>query len=178
MIGGPLHGLIGPVAFVLRALRHPLADRVLLRGRQVLVREGGRHDARVFCEDACDDRRSSSGSPGTIGATPLRFGFSGFVAEVEPHAGHARTLVRTVAAEAGLGHDRPDVAIEAHLRVPPKIAAKTRLKCIVASIYTPAHGFGRMRLPSRAITVRFPMKRQSAATREGVVLQHALTPKP
>ena len=45
-------------------------------------------------------------------------GFQRLIAKVQPHPGHARTLVRSVTAEAGFGHDRPDVAVETNLRVP------------------------------------------------------------
>ena len=38
--------------------------------------------------------------------------------DVQPHGGHPRALVRTVAPETGLGHDRPDVPIEPNLRIP------------------------------------------------------------
>ena len=39
----------------------------------------------------------------------------GFFAEVEPHVRHAGALVGSVAAEAGIGHNWPDIAIEANL---------------------------------------------------------------
>src|ERR1019366_2514273 len=47
-------------------------------------------------------------------------GFQRLVAQIQPHPGHARTLVRPVAGEASPGHDRPYVAVEAHLRAPPR----------------------------------------------------------
>ena len=114
---GTLHRLIGPVAFVGRALRHPLPDGLLLRGGEFLVRERGRHDARVFGEDARNDG-ALVGIAGDDRRHAASVGLQRLVAKIEPHSGHARTLVRPVAAEAGLGHDRPDIAIEAHLRVP------------------------------------------------------------
>ena len=110
-----LHRLVGPVAFVLRAFRHPLADSLLLRGGQVLMDVRWRHGARTAGEDALDDGALLR-IAGNDGRLPVRQMFERFVADIEPHPRHAGTLVRPVAPEASLRHDRPDIAVEADLR--------------------------------------------------------------
>ena len=61
-----------------------------------------------------------SGSPGTIGVTPRLGGLQRLVAKIEAKPGHARALIGSVAAEAGVRHDRPDVAIETDFTAEPR----------------------------------------------------------
>src|ERR1035437_2004241 len=87
--------------------------------REFLMRQRGRHDARVLGENAGHD-----GALLRIAGNDRRhadpIGFQRLVAQIQPHPGHARTLVAPVAGEASSGHDRPYVAVEAHLRAPPR----------------------------------------------------------
>ena len=108
----PLHWLIGPVSFVFRALGHPAADGIFLRRIQFLVGELRRHDPGVFGEDPLDDLAViwiAGDDRDHVGLS----GFERFVADVEPQSRHARVLVRAVAAETGVRHDRTNVAVEA-----------------------------------------------------------------
>ncbi len=110
-----LYRLVRPVALVLCALRNPLADGRFLRGREFLMHEGRRHDARAFGEHALDDR-ALVGVAGHNRSDAALGGFDRLVSKVEPHARHSRTLVGAMTAEAGLRHDGPDIAIEADFR--------------------------------------------------------------
>jgi len=100
------------VTFVLGALCHPAADRIFLRGSQFLVRECRRHDARVLGKDALDDSavfRIARDDGDHVGLAC----FDGLVTDVEPESRHTRILVRAMAPETRVRHDRTNVAIEA-----------------------------------------------------------------
>jgi len=102
------------VPLVHSALSDPPSDGVLLLQRQLSVCELRRHDFLVGREDALDDFafvRIAGHDRETVGVRRSER----FLANVQTHACHARAFVGSVAAEAGIGHDRPYVAIEADL---------------------------------------------------------------
>ena len=108
-----LHRLIRPMSLVDRPFGDPPADRVLLRVGQILVRVLGRHHVGAGCENALDDlalvRIAGNDRQASRASGP-----GGLFADVEAHLRFPRVPVGPVAAEAGIRHDRPHVAIEAH----------------------------------------------------------------
>ena len=103
---------VGPVRLVGRPLRDPATEEFLLRLGQGLVGLLLRHQVLfVLGVEALDDL-------GFVGLArddrerAALAGLEGFVAEVEAEATLARLRVEPVAVEAGVRHDRPDVAVE------------------------------------------------------------------
>ena len=72
---------------------------------------GGIRCGGIGGEDALDDR-AFVGIAGDDGDGAGCGGFQRFFAAVEAHARHARALIRSMAAKAGIRHDGPDIAIE------------------------------------------------------------------
>jgi hypothetical protein len=104
-----------PMSFVRRTLFDPAADQRFLLGRQRLVRLRGRHDlAGIVRHHAAHqlarirlsrhDRRLA-----TVGR------FQGFVPHIQPQSGFASP--RPVTLETRVGHDRPNVPVEADRRL-------------------------------------------------------------
>ena len=105
--------LIGPMGFVDGALGDPAAEEFLLGRRQRLVRFLLRHDVfGVVREDAFDDLAlfRLARDDGDLAALA---GLERFFAEIQAQAAFARLRVEAVAMEAGVRHDRTDVAVEA-----------------------------------------------------------------
>ncbi len=111
--GRSLHRHVRPVALVLRAFGDPLPDGLFLRLGQRLVAVGRRHElGGRGGEDALNDG-ALIGIAGNDRGDPGAGRLERLLAQVEPHARHPRALVRTVAAEARVGHDGPDVLVKA-----------------------------------------------------------------
>ncbi len=108
---GPDRLFVGPVTLVGRALHDPLLQEILLRGGQLLVGLGRRHD--LFGVRACD-----AGDEGTGPWDGRRYGprADRQVPDVEPQAGFAFALVGTMALQAVFGEDGANVAIEEDFR--------------------------------------------------------------
>ncbi len=110
--GRALNGLISPMTFVDGAFGNPAADGFFLRiGEGLLGVLGGHAAGGIGGEDALDDG-AFVGVAGDDGGGAGRGGFQSFFAAIEAHAGHAGAFVGTMAAEAGIRHDGPDIAIE------------------------------------------------------------------
>src|ERR1700729_3806286 len=101
------------MVLILRTLRHPGPYGLFLLLRQFLMGKGGWHDMRVLGEDALDDLAMLDVAGHNRRA--LGFRLQGLFAEVEAHICHARTGIRSVTTKAGVGHDRPDIAIKGNL---------------------------------------------------------------
>ncbi len=106
----------GPVAFVGRALFDPAAQRGDIGFGQRRLFGGRRrhHIVGVVTEDA-DEQFAALGMPGHDGGRAA-FQFHRRALEgVQPQAAFALFLIRAVALEAGVGQQRADVAVEAHI---------------------------------------------------------------
>ena len=105
--------LIGPMGFVDGALGDPATEEFLLGRRQRLVRFLLRHDVfGVVREDTFDDLAlfRLARDDGDLAALA---GLERLFAEIQAQAAFARLRVEAVAMEAGVRHDRTDVAVEA-----------------------------------------------------------------
>ena len=113
---GALQRLVGPMPLVHRAFVNPLANGLLMGGGEFLVRLPGRHHGReVATKDPLNDETRLRVARHDR-RVALAIWLDRFVANIQAQIGHAGVLVRAVAAEARVGHDGPDVAIEAHGR--------------------------------------------------------------
>jgi hypothetical protein len=107
-------GPVSPVALIDGAFGYPAADDILLLIGEVFVSVLRRHALRGGGgEDALDDG-ATIGFTGNDGDGAIFEGLESFGTEVEAEIGDSGTFVGAVAAEAGIGHDGPDVAIEFH----------------------------------------------------------------
>ena len=105
---------VGPVRLILGALGDPAAEELLLFGRERLVGLVRGHGI-AFVENADDDLAlvrvaRDDGEDSVFGL------FDGLVADVEPQPGLAGVRIETVAVEAGVRHDGPDVAVKRNFR--------------------------------------------------------------
>jgi hypothetical protein len=92
-----------------------LGEELLLSGGEGFMRGGRGHELGAGGFDALDDEGvfGVAGDDGGTGAA----GRGGFVSQIEAETGHAGALVGAVAAEAGVGEDGADIAVETYFRV-------------------------------------------------------------
>ena len=109
----PCNRLICPVALIDGALGHPTADLVLLVFGQFLVRIKRRHAFRRISREDTRHNGALRGIARNNRCISVFQRLHSFVANIETHASHPRTLVRPMTAKAGIGHDGADVAIKA-----------------------------------------------------------------
>ena len=119
----PLHGGhrrvawvdVGPVRLILGPFGDPALSSSFWAAVSFLVDFVGRHQLVGSSLRMRATSSLSSGLPGTIASLARAV-----VAVVEAELGLAVLLVGTVAEEAVLGEDRPDVAVELHLLARPR----------------------------------------------------------
>ena len=111
--GGSLERLVGPVRLVDGSLGDPAAEELFLGICQRLVRLLFRHDVfGVGREDAFDDLTLIRLARYDRDRAALA-GLQRVFAEIEAQAAFTGLRIEAVAMEAGVRHDRTDVAIEA-----------------------------------------------------------------
>ena len=110
---GGLERLVGPVGFVDGTLRDPAAEEFLLRSGEGLVRLLVRHHVIfVLGEETLDDL-ALLGLARDDGDFAALAGLQRFGTDVQAQLTFSRLSVEAVAVEAGVRHDRTNVAIEA-----------------------------------------------------------------
>ena len=114
-VHGRRHGFhgrdIGPMRLVFRALLDPLANHLFVAGGQLPVRLLRRHQIVLVVRDDAPPGFARVRLPRDNWKNPVDLRDGGF-AHVETQVGLALVLVEAVAAEAGVGENGSNVAIE------------------------------------------------------------------